>query len=100
MSVDRDRRVTVTITAVNEMYVSDVWPDGDAPPVPTASDVLALLSEKGRTRRNIDDWCLLQDLDVEIDVDVPNPHFGQHAVLPGVEPSPERIRSTERLHVR
>lgn len=100
MRVHPDQAVTVTITAVNEMFISDVWPDRDAPAAPTAADVLALLSEGGRTRRNIDDWALLQDLEVEIVVDVPNPQFVQREVLPGFEAPPERIRTVERLRVR
>lgn len=37
---------------------SDIWPDGDAPEVPTVDDVLALIERGGGINRVLGEWCL------------------------------------------
>jgi hypothetical protein len=60
--------IGITIHADITLSIDQVWPDGNAPENPTAQDVVNLLEECGSKRRALDDWCLLDDLDVWVDV--------------------------------
>lgn len=50
------------------LTVAEVWPDGDAPDVITAEAVKQVLLDSGSKRQVMDDWCLLQAVDVSCGV--------------------------------
>lgn len=60
--------ISINIEANTDLSVSDMWPDGDAPANPTASDVVQLLLDGG-LRSNLRDWSLLDHLDILVSVD-------------------------------
>jgi hypothetical protein len=59
--------IFIGVEVDNDLSVTDVWPDGDAPENPTADDVAALL-EKGGLKRNLEDWSLMDGAVVTISV--------------------------------
>lgn len=65
------------------LSVNEVWPDGDAPDEVTAAAVSAVMEAGGTKSRVLRDWCLLDDVDVDVGVDLPNPHYGGDAALFG-----------------
>lgn len=70
MKTDEVDRLDISITLMADVTLSieDVWPDEeDRPENPTAADVVKLL-EQGSKFRTLSDWCLLDDLDVYVDV--------------------------------
>lgn len=48
------------------LSLAEIWPDGDAPNEPTADDVKAAMEKCGPKQRVLDDWMLLDDLDVDV----------------------------------
>jgi len=92
VSVNADR-VAIEITFPDlTLSVSEVWPDKDAPAEITADAVLAVMRKHGSLRRVIDDWNLIDELNIVVTVD--NPAWGQsEALIP--ELAPERWITTE-----
>lgn len=87
----RPTTITIDITGTADLAVANVWPDGDAPDVPTAADVLARLTERGLLR-GITDWAL--PIGVQVRVDAPNPaHTQADALFPELAP-PARMTTT------
>lgn len=81
--------IEVSLEAHHVLDVGEVWPDGDMPDVPTARDVLALLNgESGyRLKRNLDEWNLLDGLEVRVRVSARNPECPQdESLLPDYRP--------------
>lgn len=83
-----DERVTISITveALSDLKIADVWPDGDAPNEVTADAVRELMESSGHAQRVLDDWGLLNNLDVTIVVSRPNPAWKQNMSLIGDPP--------------
>lgn len=46
--------------------VEEIWPDGDAPENPTLDDVMKVIEKCGGKRRILDDWSMVNDLDLEV----------------------------------
>lgn len=62
---------TIHIETDMELTVDEIWPDGDAPKNPTAEDVAEAMERtndglRTNKRRVLDDWCLLDDLEVDV----------------------------------
>ncbi len=85
-------RITISVSGDFDLAVDEVWPDGDAPEVITAEAVAELMREQGVKSRVLSDWCLINDLQVSVYADAPNPKADQDAVLFG-DPPPKRLRS-------
>ena len=51
-----ERRFRVTIRDEYYLTESEVWPNGDAPPNPTASDVAEEMGAGGSVERVLGDW--------------------------------------------
>jgi len=81
--------ITIHLETMVELEVAEVWPDGDAPDVVTADAVMAAMETCGSKRRVLDEWMLLEDIDVTVTVDRPNPAWKQDETLTG-EPAPPR----------
>jgi hypothetical protein len=64
---NRKRQFLITLDAQFCMDVYDIWPDGDAPPKPTAADVIKAIQQSHSVVRFIADWKL--DGGVEVSVD-------------------------------
>jgi len=60
-----DRSIVVDITASVELTEAEVWPDG-APDDWTIDDVRQAMEAQGRPRTVLNDWNLLDDLQVRI----------------------------------
>jgi hypothetical protein len=54
------------ISHEESLTVEEIWPDGDAPENPTLDDVLAVIAKCGGRRRILDDWGLVDDLDLSV----------------------------------
>lgn len=78
--------VNVHIEADINLEVQDLWPDGDAPNPVTAADVLALMESQGSKTTVLQDWCLMDEVDVHVSVQRPNPAWSQDEVLIGEPP--------------
>lgn len=60
---------TITINIATTFTVDEIWPDGDAPSVPTAADVAAIIArDGGASVRVIRDWCMEMDWTWTVDV--------------------------------
>lgn len=49
----------------SHLSIDEVWPDGDAPPNPTAEDVAEVMRRHGGFHRVLLDWGLLDRLEVD-----------------------------------
>lgn len=57
-----------SISAEVSLETDQIWPDGDAPLIPTVDDVLAVIKACGG-KRVIQDWNLAEDLDLTVSDD-------------------------------
>jgi hypothetical protein len=78
--------INIRIEGDLSMEVRDLWPDGDAPNPITAAAIVALLEKDGSKGHVLRDWCLIDDVDVIVCVDQPNPAYKQDEVLFGEAP--------------
>ena len=58
-----------SISGEAALAVEDIWPDGDAPENPTLDDVLKVITGCGGRLRVLEDWDLLDDLDLDVSDD-------------------------------
>lgn len=58
------KQFDIDIFFVYRISVDEVWPDGDAPPDPTAQDVIEVINNHGGPVQIITDWDLDADLNV------------------------------------
>jgi len=49
-----------------ELDEDEIWPDGDAPPQPTAADVIKAMKQCGSKAGLIDEWSFADDLIIGI----------------------------------
>lgn len=70
-----DISITISITADLTLLPSEVWPDG-APDTFTAADVKAVLEGAGSRMRVLQDWNLIDDIEVEASVYEPGSEDG------------------------
>ena len=55
-----------SISVETSLGIEDIWPDGDAPENPTVDDVLKVIAKCGGKRRVLEDWNLVDDLDLDV----------------------------------
>lgn len=87
LSIRDDPTITITYEGTVDLKVSDVWPDGDAPDVITADDVVLVMEQSGRKERVLSDWLLLDELEVQVAVSQENPAWSGDDVLFGEPPA-------------
>jgi hypothetical protein len=82
--------ITLDVTATFTLGVEEVWPDGDQPDVIDAAAVVAVIAKSRNVRAFLRDWNLDNDFDVDVCVDVPNPHYVASAdpLFPDLVPDP------------
>lgn len=90
MADDDEVTISIHVEADIDMDVRDIWPDGDAPEVISADEVKHLMEHQGSKRRVLDDWMLIGDLDISVEVSRPNPAWKQDSATLEGEPTPPR----------
>jgi hypothetical protein len=58
------KQFDIDILVTYRISADEVWPDGDAPPNPTAQDVIEVINNNGGPVQIITDWNLDADLNV------------------------------------
>lgn len=59
------KRFNISLRVDAQLAVDEIWPDGDAPESPTATDVLAVIDGQGGLDI-LRDWNLADDQDFEV----------------------------------
>lgn len=57
----------VEVEGLMNMDVNELWPNGDAPKNPTAADVVKVVEENGSLYRFVQDWGVLDVLEVSVE---------------------------------
>lgn len=60
-----------------QLDVEDIWPDGDAPENPTATDVVAVMRRQGGPIDVVKDWNLGDDLRLGV-LRFPDKDYAEH----------------------
>ena len=61
------QRFRLTFNVVRELDIDQNWPDGDAPPNPSADDVAGLIEACGGSLKVLDEWHLAEDEGIVVD---------------------------------
>lgn len=77
--------IRIELEFIEDLSVSDVWPDGDQPAIVDAEAVIAVIDRCGGIGRVIRDWGLCKSADVIVRGE--NPHWkGDDVLIPELAP--------------